>query len=114
MTYFRVVMPNEALKKSHCMPTNSALHGSRNRVQEFGAHTQSVPQLGSVLRPWHSIAFHFVQFSLLVELRAASVAKAGQTFVVPNVGKRRLYRANALAATTMTGHRRMATTGRWE
>jgi hypothetical protein len=41
---------------------------------------------------------HAIQIPLRVDLLASTVVKAGQAFVVPDIGKHRLDRTNALAA----------------
>ena len=44
-----------------------------------------------------NVVHHAIQIPLRVDLLAPTVVKAGQAFVVPDVGKHRLHRANALA-----------------
>ena len=45
---------------------------------------------------------HAIQIPLRVDLLAPTVVKAGQSFVVADVGKHRLHRANSLAAKNWT------------
>ena len=44
-----------------------------------------------------NVVHHAIQIPLRVDLLAPTVVKAGQAFVVPDVGKHRLHRTNALA-----------------
>ena len=45
-----------------------------------------------------NVVHHAIHIPLRVDLLAPTVVKAGQAFFVPDVGKHRLNRANALAA----------------
>lgn len=44
-----------------------------------------------------NVVLHAIQIPLRLDLLAPTVIKAGQAFVVPDVGKHRLHRGNALA-----------------
>jgi hypothetical protein len=57
--------------------------------------TGSLPQVR--LRQLLDVVHHAVQVPLRVDFLVAPVVQARQAFVVPDVGKHRLYRANALA-----------------
>ena len=45
-----------------------------------------------------NVVHHAIKIPLRIDLLAPTVVKASQAFVVPDVGKHRLHRANALAA----------------
>ena len=45
-----------------------------------------------------NVVHHAIKIPLHVDLLAPTVVKTGQAFVVPDVGKHRLHRANAFAA----------------
>lgn len=92
---------------------------ARIECRELEVHTHSVPQFQLLLPPMEvqsvdaalsvlplsqvrlrqllDVVHHAVQVPLGVDLGAPSVIQTGQSLVVPDIGKHRLHRANALA-----------------